>query len=110
MSKPSISVIVAVRNGERFLRSCLESVVAQTFQPSEIIVVDGHSTDGTPDIARSFPQVCYVLQHEPGLSAAYNEGIHNACGGLIAFISHDDLWTPDKLAIQVNHMITHPKL
>src|SRR4051812_31179197 len=110
MSNPSVSVIIAVKNGERFLRDCLESVLAQTFQPVEIIVIDGHSTDSTPAIARSFPQVRYLLQSAPGLSAAYNQGIQGASGELIAFISHDDLWTPDKLAIQVNWMAARPDL
>ena len=110
MKLPRISVIIAVKNGERFLSDCIQSVLAQTLNPSQIILIDGHSTDSTPAIARSFPQIRYVLQSNLGISAAYNEGIQNANGEVIAFISHDDMWTPDKLAIQVNWMVKHPHL
>jgi glycosyltransferase involved in cell wall biosynthesis len=64
---------------------------------------------GTPDIVRSFPQVRHVLQDDQGISAAYNRGVQCANGELIAFISHDDLWTPDKLTIQVGWMVMHPE-
>jgi glycosyltransferase involved in cell wall biosynthesis len=114
MSNPSVSVIIAVKNGQRFLHQCLESVLAQTYQPSEIIIVDGHSIDNTAEIAhefaRSHPQIRYLLQRDPGLAAATNEGIQIANGDLVALISHDDLWTPDKLATQVNWMIAYPEL
>jgi glycosyltransferase involved in cell wall biosynthesis len=110
MNLPSISVVIAVRNGERFLRDCIQSVLAQTLNPSEIILIDGHSTDSTSDIAQSFPQVRHIVQSTLGISAAYNEGIQNASGDIIAFISHDDLWTTDKLATQVNWMVEHPQL
>jgi glycosyltransferase involved in cell wall biosynthesis len=110
MKLPSISVVISVKNGERFLRDCIQSVLAQTLKSSEIILIDGHSTDSTPAIARSFPQIRYILQSTLGISAAYNEGILNASGDMIAFISHDDLWTTDKLAVQVNWMIEHPQL
>lgn len=110
MSYPPVSVIVAVRNGERFLEQALQSIEKQTLEPFETLVIDGYSTDQTADIARSFPQVQYHLQAGKGISDAYNCGIQLARGELIAFLSHDDLWTPDKLETQVTFMVDHPEV
>lgn len=103
-----VSVIVAVRNGERYLRSALDSVFGQDYRSFEVIVVDGQSTDATAAIARSYPGVCYVWQTGKGVSDAYNVGIAAAAGELVAFISHDDLWAPHKLGRQVLFMQEHP--
>ena len=105
---PLVSVIVIVRNGERFLAAALESIVAQSYRPLEILVVDGDSTDRTAEIARSFASVRYLPQPDSGISNAYNFGIAQARGELLAFLSHDDLWTPDKLAAQVGYLLAHP--
>lgn len=106
-SPASVSVIVIVKNGERFLAEALHSIQCQTLPPTEMLVVDGGSTDQTAAIAQSFVGVRYLNQPDSGISNAYNFGIAQAQGELIAFLSHDDLWTPDKLAIQVNHLLTH---
>ena len=109
MIEPSlVSALVVVRNGERFLASALQSIQAQTYRPIEILVVDGQSTDRTAEIARSFADVRYLRQPDLGVSNAYNFGLAHAQGELIAFLSHDDLWTPDKLEVQVGHLLTHP--
>ena len=108
--KPLVSVIIAVKNGERFLAEAINSVLAQDYRPLEIVVVDGHSTDKTAQIARSFPQVRYVEQQECGIPDAYNTGIGAARGEIIAFLSHDDRWPPDKLSVQVSYLIEHPEI
>lgn len=110
MSWPLVSVIIAVRNGERFLVSALSSVLEQDYRPFEIIVVDGQSVDNTAEIARSFQEVRYVRQINRGIADAYNVGIEAARGEFVAFLSHDDLWTPDKLSVQVGYMLSHPKI
>jgi hypothetical protein len=97
MDNPMVSVIIAVRNGERFLRLAIESVLAQTYRPFEIVVIDGHSDDQTAAIAGSFPEARVVPQAGRGVADAYNLGIESAKADFIAFLSHDDLWTPDKL-------------
>jgi len=102
---PLVSVIVAVRNGERFLAAALQSIQSQMYRPIEILVVDGHSTDGTAEIARSFAEVRYLCQPDLGVSNAYNFGLAHTQGELIAFLSHDDLWTPDKLAVQAGYLL-----
>lgn len=104
----SVSVIVIVKNGERFLAGALQSILRQTLPPLEILVVDGGSSDRTVEIAQSFPGVRYLPQPDSGISNAYNFGIAQSEGELLAFLSHDDLWAPDKLAVQVSHLLAHP--
>jgi glycosyltransferase involved in cell wall biosynthesis len=99
-----------VKNGERFLTSALDSVEAQTYKQYEIIVVDGQSVDRTAEIAKSYEAVRYICQTGHGLSNAYNVGIDAARGELIAFLAHDDVWTPDKLSIQVEYLMNHPEV
>ncbi len=101
LSGEQVSVIIIVRNGEKYLSQAIESVLAQTFSPFEIIVVDGHSTDQTAAAAASYAGVHLVQQTETGIANARNCGIETASGALIAFLDHDDLWLPDKLARQV---------
>lgn len=105
----SVSVIVIVKNGERFLAEALHSIQRQTLPPLETLVVDGGSTDRTAEIARSFADVRYLRQPDSGISNAYNFGIAQAQGEFVAFLSHDDLWTPDKLAVQVGYLLAHPE-
>ena len=105
MSKPTVSVVIPVYNGENYLRLALESVLCQTFQDFEIIVVDDGSKDSTPDIAQSFgDRVRYVRQDNAGVAAAVNHGISLARGRYFAWLSHDDLWAPDKLSEQLRTM------
>lgn len=110
MNKPLVSVILIVKNGERYLASAINSVLNCNYQPLEIVVVDGHSTDSTAEIAKSFTEVRYMLQTNQGIANAYNLGIDTAEGELIAFISHDDLWAPNKLQLQVEYLIAHPEI
>ena len=110
MDNPLVSVIMAVKNGERFLASAINSVIEQDYQPFEIIVVDGKSVDNTAKIAKSFEAIHYIYQVNQGIANAYNIGIDAARGEFIAFLSHDDLWTPDKLSTQMDHMLNHPEI
>jgi len=77
-------------------------VFAQTLPPTEVIVVDDGSTDGTWDVIERFgARVRYVHQDNQGPAAARNKGIALATGQLLAFLDADDLWLPQKLARQV---------
>src|SRR5436305_9045125 len=98
-----VSVIMAVRDGERYIAEALESVFAQTRPPDEVIVVDDGSKDGTVGIARRFP-VRLVSRAADGVSAARNAGLEVARGDLIAFIDHDDRWLPRKVERQVAYL------
>ena len=95
-----VSVIVPVFNGAAFLREAIESALAQTHPPLEIVVCDDGSTDDTPRIVRSLP-VVYLRQENTGVSAARNAAIARATGDLLALLDADDIWFPDKLAVQI---------
>jgi glycosyltransferase involved in cell wall biosynthesis len=110
MGEPLVSVILPVRNGECFLSTAIESILAQTYRTIEILVIDGDSTDRTAEIAHSFEMIRYVRQSTPGISAAYNEGIALAQGEFIGFLAYDDLWTPDKLRVQIDYLNDHPEV
>jgi len=99
-----ISAVIVARNAERFLRAALQSVLEQTLPPAEVIVVDGNSEDATAEIARSFSGVKYELQKESGLANARNQGIQSSVGEFIAFLDADDLWLPNKLKTQLEHL------
>ncbi|SMF97725.1 Glycosyl transferase family 2 [Methylomagnum ishizawai] len=106
---PAVSVILIVREGARFIAEALASVHQSVLRPAEIIVVDGGSRDATVAIAETFPLVRVWRQTTTGIANAYNEGIPQAKGRYLAFISHDDLWMPDKLARQIAYLENHPE-
>lgn len=110
MSGPAVSAIVPVRNGARFMREALDSIVGQTRPPEELIVVDGGSTDGSVQIARSYPQVTLVEQGGSGLGDAWNQGVERSSGELVAFLDSDDRWLPHKLERQLELLAERPRL
>ena len=97
-----VSVIIPVYNCEDFLAEAIESVLAQTYRPVEIIVVDDGSTDGSGDVAKGFKdqEVRYFHQPNSGIGAARNRGTNLARGSYFAFLDADDVWLPDKLTLQ----------
>jgi hypothetical protein len=96
-----ISVVIPCYNGAAFLADTLASVVAQTYQPWEILVVDDGSTDASAEVAASFgPRVRVIRQTNQGESVARNRGIDEARGDWVAFLDADDLWDTTKLACQ----------
>ena len=105
-----ISAVVPVFDGARWLAAALESARAQTLPPDEIVVVDDGSTDDSAAIARAVPGVRVVTQPHAGVAAARNRGLDEARGELIAWLDADDLWMPDKLAIQVALLDERPEL
>jgi glycosyltransferase involved in cell wall biosynthesis len=106
-----ISVVIPTYNYGRFVREAIDSVLAQTRAPLEIIVVDDGSTDGTEQIVRAFgDRVRYLWQQNAGVGAARNTGIAHARGEYIAFIDSDDIWLPEKLAKQLARFDADPAL
>jgi glycosyltransferase involved in cell wall biosynthesis len=105
-SRPLVSVVLPVRNGERFLGEALDSVLTQEYEPLELIVVDDGSTDRSGDIARACG-AHVIRQESEGLSGARNAGIAAAHGELIAFIDADDVWLPGKVERQVEYLLEH---
>ena len=98
---PSISVVMAVKNAGRYLRDALDSIYVQTFAPSEVILVDGGSTDDTLHVANSYTRVRLIEESGRGYASAWNDGIRAATGDWIAFLDSDDRWVPDKLRLQI---------
>jgi len=110
VSKPSVSVIIPVYNGELYLAEAIESVLQQTYPPKQIIVVDDGSEDRTSEIAQSYPQVQYLFQVNQGVAAARNAGIDAACGDLITFLDSDDIMLPDAISKRVAYIIQNPHI
>ncbi|MGB0867560.1 MAG: glycosyltransferase family 2 protein [Granulosicoccaceae bacterium] len=99
----NISVVIPSFNRWYCLPRALDSVLAQTLPPAEIIVVDDGSDDGTSqNIAQQYPNVRLLQQTNAGVSAARNLGIRAATGNWIALLDSDDEWHPDKLNQQQN--------
>lgn len=98
---PTVSVIIPTYNRRDLVREAIVSVLAQTYQDFELILVDDGSDDGTAEAIREFPSVRYVYQANRGVSAARNCGVAVSSGALLAFLDSDDLWQPRKLGRQV---------
>ncbi len=95
------SVIIPTYNRASELPEAVESVLAQTHSPMEVIVVDDGSTDETPRVCERLPsEVRIIVQENAGVSAARNRGVDAARGEFVAFLDSDDRWVPEKLAIQ----------
>jgi len=98
---PTVSVIIPTFNRDWCLRDAIDSVLAQTFIDFELIVVDDGSTDRTLEILSEYgDRLRRIHQINRGVSAARNCGIGVSTGRLIAFLDSDDLWLPEKLAVQ----------
>ena len=96
-----ISVILPTYNREHTLRRAIDSVLSQTLQPFEFIVIDDGSTDETKRLLKeNYPMVQYLYQANGGVSSARNKGIQHSCGDWIALLDSDDEWMPDKLESQ----------
>ena len=107
MGKPFASVLIDTYNHERFIEQAIVSVLEQDFPASdmEILVVDDGSTDHTPEIVRKFePRVRLLRKENGGQASAFNTGIPECRGEIIAFLDGDDWWTPKKLS-RVSHTL-----
>jgi GT2 family glycosyltransferase len=108
---PRTSVIIPTYNRSAYLRQAVDSVFAQRRQDFEILVVDDGSTDDTAQVVASMadPRLRYLPQANAGRSAARNRGLAEARGEYIAFLDDDDLYLPDKLAVQTAYLDDHPE-
>jgi glycosyltransferase involved in cell wall biosynthesis len=99
-----VSVIVSTYNYAKYLEDCIYSILNQTYQDFELIIINDGSTDNTDDIVSrhlSNEKIIYIKQNNTGQAIATNNGILKASGDLIAFLDADDLWEPTKLEKQV---------
>jgi O-antigen/teichoic acid export membrane protein len=109
---PRVSVVIAAYNAAWCIENALQSTLAQTRPPHEVIVCDDGSTDGTPDLVeRRFGARVRVLRlPHRNASASRSIGIAQATGDWIAFLDADDVWTPDKLEVQFAVLAAHPEV
>jgi glycosyltransferase involved in cell wall biosynthesis len=110
MTSPLASAVVTTFNSERFLRECLDGIVAQTCPDLEIVIADNASTDRTREIARGYGARVRLLElgHSDLPGVTRNEGIRAAQGKYVALLDADDAWYPEKIARQVEFMEAHP--
>lgn len=100
----TISVVIPTKNRAHVIKKCLDSIIGQTYQVTEIIVVDDNSNDNTKEIVIGYRDLCVIyvlLANGSGAQAARNYGIKIAKSKWIAFQDSDDIWLPNKIALQV---------
>ncbi len=110
---PLVSILTPVYNGRDYIAYAIESALTQTYPNLEILVVnDGSIDDSAQVISRylSDPRVKYFEQPNRGVAAARNTALAHATGEYVGFLDQDDAWLPEKLAIQVAYMESHPEI
>lgn len=95
---PLVSVIVPTYNRAKTLPETLDSILNQTYNAIEIIVVDDGSTDETKDVMEKYKNVIYIYQENKGQASARNTGLKRASGEIISSLDSDDIWYPDFLS------------
>lgn len=116
-SEKLVTGIIAFKNSERFLEEAIESVLAQTYDNWELLLVDDGSTDGSTAMAlryaEQFPETVHYLEHtghqNRGAAASRNLGFHHAKGEYVALLDSDDVWLPHKIEEQVAILDSHPE-
>lgn len=106
---PLVSVVIPTFNRAWILPEAIESVLSQTFENYELIIVDDGSTDNTLPLLNACKDIRVVSQENKGVSAARNSGIDAAAGDYLAFLDSDDLWLPEKLGSQMAFFKAHPE-
>lgn len=104
IEKPLVSVVIATYNMANYLPIAIQSVLAQTYENFELLIVDDGSTDNTREIVKPFlndSRVRYFRQENKGQPAALNHGIRESAGEYLAFLDADDIWVSEKLELQI---------
>lgn len=109
MSKLLVSVIIPCYNYSNYLEKAIDSVLLQSYNPVEIIVVDDGSTDQTKEVVQKYPTVKYIYQSNKGVSTARNIGTKNSKGDLLVFLDADDWLLPDALFINIKYLTQYPE-
>jgi glycosyltransferase involved in cell wall biosynthesis len=115
--KPLVTSVIIFLNGERYLQEAIESILNQTYDSWELMLVDDGSTDGSTAIAKQYaehyPTKIRYLEHpghqNRGMSASRNLGVRSGTGEYIAFLDADDIWLPHKLEEQVPLLASQPE-
>lgn len=107
---PLVTVIIPCYNHARFLPIAIKSVLNQTYNPIEIVVVDDGSTDNTKDVALGFTEIKYIYQENAGLSATRNKGLQESKGDYVLFLDADDFLYPKAVSINIDYFLADPTL
>ncbi|NVM23939.1 MAG: glycosyltransferase, partial [Desulfobacterales bacterium] len=113
MASPKVTVLMSVYNGEKYLREAIDSILNQTFEDYEFLIIDDGSTDGTAAILGSYHDLrMKVVRNEEnmGLTKSLNKGLTIAKGGYIARMDADDISLPERLQKQVEYLEVHPEI
>ena len=102
---PLVSIVIPVYNGSNFVKEAIDSALAQTYNNVEILVVNDGSTDNTEEIVKTYgDKLRYFYKENGGVATALNLGIKEARGEYISWLSHDDLYYPDKVEKQIEFL------
>jgi len=110
MPSPLVSIIIPVYNGSNYLKEAVDSALAQTYPNVEVLVINDGSTDGglTEEIALSYgDRVRYFSKPNGGVSSALNLGISQMHGSFFSWLSHDDVYEPQKIEVQMQQILSH---
>lgn len=111
---PTVSVCIPSYNHSRYIQRCLESIFAQTYLPTELIVIDDGSTDGSPNIIEKLLKKCpfrceLIVRPNKGPAATATEGLEKARGEIHVGMASDDIWLPQFLEKNVKLLVTRPE-
>lgn len=106
---PKVSIIIPVYNGEKYIRQAIDSALAQNYENLEILIVDDGSTDNTNKICNSYSdsRIRYIYKKNGGVSSALNLGVKEMTGDYFSWLSHDDLYLPNKIAEEIAFLRKH---
>lgn len=104
-----VSIVIPVRDGERYLAEAIESALGQDHRPIEVIVVDDGSTDASATIAEGYAEVTTLRRPPRNPAAARNTGVAASAGGFVTFLDADDIMGPGKVSRQLEYLRRHPK-
>ncbi len=104
-NNPKVSIIIPVYNGEKYVSLAIDSALRQTYDNLEIIVVNDGSKDKTDKICKSYGnKIKYIKKENGGVSTALNVGIENMTGEYFSWLSHDDLYYPEKIQTEIDYL------
>ncbi len=105
MFTPKVSIVIPVYNGENFVQEAIDSALNQTYKNIEVVVVNDGSKDHTDEILKSYGnKIKYFSKENGGVASALNFAIKKASGEYISWLSHDDLYSEDKIEKQVEKL------
>ena len=103
---PKVSIVIPVYNGEKYLEEAIESALKQTYKNIEIIVVNDGSIDNTEKICEKYiSKIKYYKKENGGVASALNLALKKMSGDFFSWLSHDDIYLPDKIEKEVNYII-----